>query len=80
MLQLIINKNWKYKVCYHSIRHGTIVNIMDKISKKSLFRFENNLHTFQWRHNKLVRPYDSMDQSRHQVGNTNEYKKDYLMQ
>ena len=66
-----MNEKWKYKVCYHSIRHGTIVNMMDKVSKKSPFCLENNLHTFDWLHNKLLRPYENMDQLSHQVGNTN---------
>ena len=50
---------------------------MDNISKKIPFYLENNLYEFQWLHNVLVSPYDRMDQSSLQGGNTKEYKKDY---
>ena len=45
---------------------------MDNVSKKSPFRLENSLYTFDWLHNVLVSPYDRMDQSSYQGGNANE--------
>ena len=72
-----MNKKLKCKVSYHNICHGTIVNIMDNVSKKSPFRLENSLYTFHWLHKVLVSPYDRMDQSSHQGGNANVHKKDY---
>ena len=74
-----MNNKLKCKVSYHSIRHGTIVNIVEKISKKSPFRLENNVHIFHWLHNVLVSPNDHMDQPSHQCGHASEYKKDYYL-